>query len=433
MLIEFRVANFRSFKGEQVFSLVASKDSSCPGNLIPCEKFNLLKGAVIYGPNASGKSNLVKAISFMDWFIRNSATRMNQGDKIDDIIPFRLAVESRTQPSLFEITMLVKGVRYEYGFTATTDRVFDEWLVACPPEGRRQRWLERQCNVETGQTSWAFRGPLKSVKKILRERTRDNGLALSRGAELNIKLLSDLFMWIREKLWVFDLSNRPVALMHKTAERFKHDHIFRERVIELVRQADFGIERITVGDDFIRPQDLPEKLKSLLSEKAMRDMVSSSFNVHTIHKVHGTDIEERFDFEKDESNGTQRFFAFAGPFLDALSRGVVMIVDELESNMHPLLTRKLVELFQSPEANRRGAQLILATHDSTLMEPTLFRRDQIWLVEKNEKGASEIFSLYDFKPKDRPRSTEAFQKHYMSGRYGGVPSFGPIFENLEIN
>jgi AAA15 family ATPase/GTPase len=134
----------------------------------------------------------------------------------------------------------------------------------------------------------------------------------------------------------------------------------------------------------------------------------------------------------DESNGTQRFFALAGPFLDALAKGTVVVVDELECSMHPLLTRKLIELFQSPEANKSGAQLIFATHDSTLMDPELFRRDQIWLVEKNRRGASELFSLYDFDTKDRPRNTEVFQRNYLAGRYGGVPKFGPTFEDLEF-
>jgi hypothetical protein len=134
----------------------------------------------------------------------------------------------------------------------------------------------------------------------------------------------------------------------------------------------------------------------------------------------------------DESNGTRRFFAIAYPFLKAIDTGTPLIIDELECSIHPLLTRRLIELFQSPAANQKGAQLIFATHDTTLMDSQLFRRDQVWLVEKNSSGQSTLTSLYDFKPDHRPRSSEAFQRNYLAGRYGGVPSFGPIFEDLEI-
>jgi AAA15 family ATPase/GTPase len=136
--------------------------------------------------------------------------------------------------------------------------------------------------------------------------------------------------------------------------------------------------------------------------------------------------------EQDESNGTQRFFALAGPFLDALDQGSVVVIDELDCSMHALLTRKLIELFQAATVNTRGAQLFFTTHDSNLMDPDLFRRDQIWLTEKDSRGASKLFSLYDFDTKERPRNTEAFERNYLAGRYGAIPRFGPIFEDLEI-
>jgi AAA15 family ATPase/GTPase len=153
--------------------------------------------------------------------------------------------------------------------------------------------------------------------------------------------------------------------------------------------------------------------------------------LRTQHQMIDSEDMIAFNME-EESNGTQRFFALAVPFLHALDHGAVMIVDELDCSLHPNLTRKLIELYQSPSANSRGAQLIFTTHDSTLIDQRIFRRDQIYLVEKMRNRGSEYFSLYDFDNKDRPRNTEALQRNYLSGRYGAVPQFGPTFEDFQL-
>jgi len=156
------------------------------------------------------------------------------------------------------------------------------------------------------------------------------------------------------------------------------------------------------------------------------------YQVKSFHKTnYGTQIE--FDWEKDESNGTKRFMALAGPCLDAVENGTILVVDEIETSIHPLLMWKLIELFQSEKVNKSGAQLIFATHASEVMDLDLLRRDQIWIVEKKRGGDSELYSIYDFGTKDRPRNNEALlQRKYLAGRYGGVPKFGPIFEDLEF-
>jgi len=441
MLVEFRVKNFRSFNQEQVLSLVASnRDDAHPDNIIAGEKFNLLKTVAIYGANASGKSNFVKAIHFVASFVQNSATKMNLGDKIPGIAPFRLDPDVRTMPSSFELAVIIDGTRFEYGFSATAERVHSEFLFAYPV-GKRQRWLEREFDPGTKETTWAFRGPLKKEGRILREKTRDNGLVLSRGAELNIDALKKVFLWFYGGVLVFDLSQPPSLLFQKTAERIKNDKCFHDIVIDMLKHADVGIDDIVVNDVAIPFEKMPDDMKEFLSltvvrralgDKSVGEESVQALTIQTIHSQHESGAKETFDFNNDESNGTKRFFALCGPFLEALSKGAIVVVDELECSMHPLLTRKLIELFQSPRANRSGAQLIFATHDSTLMDPELFRRDQLWLVEKNRGGASELFSLYDFDTKDRPRNTEAFQRNYLAGRYGGVPRFGPIFEDLEL-
>lgn len=449
MLVEFRVANFRSFKEEQTLSLVAANaDDKHRGNLIEQPKFNLLKAAAVYGANASGKNNLIRAIGYMSLFVRDSATKINQGDKIPGMAPFRLAPASRQEPSRFEVVVIVDGTRYEYGFAATRERVHDEWLTAYPPgkNKRRQRWFERSWRSDDDRTDWKFRSPLTSRAGLLKETTRANGLILSRGAELNVKPLTPLFMWFRLHLWLFDLSSTPAELVQYSAKRIKEDQGFHDRVLRLIRHADLGIDGFAVAEQTL-PEEIDDDGSGLELAEAARKAhnalreasrpVAAAYGIDptrlTVKALHcpmGTKSYVAFDLVKDESNGTQRFFALAGPVLDALDTGSVIVADELECSMHPLLTRKLIELFQSPRENKKGAQLIFATHDSTLMDPELFRRDQLWLVEKARSGASELFSLHDFDTEDRPRSTEAFQRRYLAGRYGGVPNFGPTFENL---
>jgi hypothetical protein len=470
MLIEFRVGNFRSFAEPQTFSLVASSDSRHPDNCIPSGKLQLLKSVAVFGANASGKSNLIKAISFLQQFVLYSATTMNVGDEIP-VVSFQLDPASRGKASFFETTFLIGEVRYQYGFTVTSTRVQDEWLIGYP-KGRPQHLLERRFDLETGQTAWAFRGDLRKEGTLLKERTRDNGLVLSRGAELNVPALTSVFLWFRQNMSVLDLSTSPKALIDLTARRLKDDSTFRVRALRLIRHADLGITDLEVSEEqsrYATVSTLPVSvslgdtshssgtafslsgvsgtavpLSSGLVTPGQVTLASGTLPVYTgatwlrlspvytirsIHQARGGDIV-RFDFEEAESHGTQRFFALVGLWLDALDHGGLLVIDELDCSMHPTLTRKLVELFQTRDANPNGAQLVFSTQDSTLMDPELFRRDQIWIVEKDRTGASHLTSLYDFE--EKPRNNEALQRRYLAGHYGGVPVFGPTFEDLEL-
>jgi len=433
MLIDFRLSGFRSFKEEQLLSLVASgRDKRHPENLIASHRGSLLKTAALYGQNASGKSNLVRGLGCMRQVIVESATRMTQGDRIPGIVPFRLDAEYRERPSCFETTVILGKTLYVYGFSATPDRIHDEWLTVYPPRRKSLQWIDRRFDPATEKTDWAFQGPLQLEEHILRNKTRPNGLALSRGAELNIEPLSELYLWFRSKMWVSDLSKPPVGLIIETARFLLENERLQNRVADMIRHADLGIDGFSVIEEAVPPSELPADIAELLSEKGLRDTLTKRVSVRTTHGVRGSEKPEEFDLDREESNGTQRLFALAGPLLDALNSGALMVVDELECSMHPLLTRKLLELFHSPAANDKGAQLIFATHDSSLMDPELFRRDQIWIVEKKADGASTLGSLYDFDIKSRPRNTEAFQRNYLAGRYGGVPTFGQTFEDLEF-
>ncbi|MCX7424687.1 MAG: ATP-binding protein [Planctomycetia bacterium] len=449
MLVEFRVENFRSFRAEQTLSLVAAsqKDASHRENLIACEKFDLLKTAAVYGANASGKSNLIRALEVMRRFVVRSATRMNLGDEIPGIVPFRLDRQSRESPTKFELSViLAEDLRVEYGFSATSTRVHDEWLVAYPP-GKRTRgqcWFERRFDAATGKTVWTFRPPFKKAEaNLLQERTRENGLVLSHAAQKNVSHLRSLYQWFHDRLWILDLSRSSPSLLKRAIMRLDRDPSIQADLSELIRQADVGIEQVVVSTqqedsiesagEAIRQRTLPFTNPGRVGESSGQKQLffgRADPKLLALHRANDGDPDVCFDFFQDESNGTQRFFAAALPVLDALRRGTTLVVDELDCSMHPLLTRKLVELFQSPGANRGRAQLVFATHDTTLLDPALLRRDQVWLVEKKQSGASELFSLHDIE--SRPRHTEAFARNYLAGRYGAVPSFGPIFEDLEL-
>ena len=437
MLIQFSVQNYRSFREEQTLSLVASKDVAHRDSLIKCgEKLRLSRVASIYGANASGKSNLVKAMRAMERFVLFSATQMSLGDSIEFVSPFRLDASTAQEPSRFEITLLIKDDIFTYGFSATREQVHDEWLFVQPQGKRSSKWLERTRDKASGATSWAFRGPLKRDAVLLKEKTRNNGLVLSRAAELNIEAVTPLYLWFRQTFWILDLSKQPRSLGQLTAKKISEDEEFRNRVVRFMREADFGINSLSVS---VRekalpsiPDDAPKELQEIVTnlQKLADNEKLALFSVATEHLINGEEAPIPFSLEEDESQGTQRFFALAEPILSALSDGDLLVIDELDCSMHPLLTRKVIELFQSPEENTNGAQLVFATHDSSVMDPTLLRRDQIWLTEKRVNGATDLFSLYDFGADSRPRKDTAFERNYLAGRYGAVPSFGPFFEDL---
>ena len=430
MLIEFSVSNFRSFKEEQTLSLVASADRTHEGNLIRGEQLNLLKAAGVYGANASGKSNLLRGIGAMEWFVVNSATKMNQGDSIPRMSPFRLASETAAQPSYFEVVVVLDGIRYRYGFTATAERVYDEWLFVCPRGKKPRQWIEREFDPETKETEWNLKYDIKVDKKMLIGKTRENGLVLSRGAELNVKALGPLYRWFVERLWIFTLAGQRAVLAQVAAQRVEGDDGLRNRVTQLLQHADVGIVDLKLEKKPFVLDDIPPAIRETMpQEVAAHFQGMSVIDIRSMHNVVGQEAPVEFDFE-DESDGTQRLFALAALMLDALDKGATVVVDELECSMHPLLTRKLIEVFQNPEMNSKGAQLVFATHDTTLMDQALFRRDQLWLTEKNPSGATGLFSLYDFKHK--PRNNEAFERRYLAGRYGAVPQFGPALEDAKL-
>lgn len=424
MLLEFRFANFRSFRDEQVFSLVASSDKSHPNNLVelPIRKnLRLVKSAVMYGANASGKTTLLDALYFYIRFVRTSASK--EPDEEIEVVPFLLDRESTGEPSSFEATFVATdGVLYQYGFSLDQTRVHEEWLASYP-KGRPRRLFTRYLDEE-GQEIFEFGSHLKGEKEKLRELTRPNALFLSVGARFNQPDLLSVYRWLAHNVRGLQADrisdNVLVSLLKKGTEQYA-------RVRELLKHADLGIVDFTFEEMPLALDDLPKDMPARVRNafELLTDQMGEGglAKIEVIHQ--GIERKVRLDLD-DESGGTRQLFALSFFVLSTLAEGGVIFVDELDTSLHPLLVRKLIRLFHNPRTNPANAQLIFNTHDTTLLSADLFRRDQIWLVEKDAEGASCAYSLLEYSP----RKDEALEKGYLQGRYGAIPFLGEPLEGI---
>ena len=386
MLIEFSVANFRSLRNRQTFSLTKAKgDELIETNTFKAVAFNefeLLRSAVIYGPNASGKSNFLFALQAMKKIVLESATGLQRGDKLP-VTPYRLSQTTSHAPSEFEVTFVVNQVRYQYGFSATVDRIHEEWLLAYP-KGRPQRWFGRVWNEQSRGYDWELGSNLTGEKQLWQKSTRDNALFLSTAVQLNSEQLQPIFDWFNYTLRMANIAgwspNYSASLCNESE---------KTQVMEFLRAADLDIEDIVVEtrpfDIKTLPDEMPEHVKKVLADE-LED--KNLIDIKTIHKSNEGD-EVNFGFD-DESDGTQKLFSFAGPWIDTLANGYVLFIDELHDNLHPRLVQFLVELFHSNTTNPRNAQLIFTTHETSILNQDVFRRDQIWFCEKGEKERGQV-------------------------------------------
>jgi AAA15 family ATPase/GTPase len=422
MLIEFSVANFRSLRERQTFSMAkATGDELFETNTFETNAFNdfeLLRSAVIYGANASGKSNFIRALESMRGMVIESAAGKKRGDRLQ-VTPFRLSQTALDNPSEFEVVFIVDQVRYQYGFSATAERIHEEWLLAYP-KGRPQRWIDRSWNSETQNYDWALGDKLigEKQKQLWQKSTRENALFLSTAVQLNSEQLQPVYDWFSEKLHLTNIGGWSPSFSASLCEKEE-----KEQVLDFLRAADLNIEDIIIDkeefDIKVLPEDMPESFKvQIASEMKGKKII----DIKTIHK----DIENNlvtFDFEEDESDGTKKLFSFAGPWIDTLSNGYVLFIDELHDNLHPRLVRFLVQLFHSRETNPNNAQLIFTTHETSILNQDVFRRDQIWFSEKDQNQASVVYPLTDFSPR---KGRENLELAYLSGRYGALPYIRPL-------
>ena len=429
MLIEFSVANFRSILGRQTLSLVASSSNEHVGRNVAQKQNDIgrvLRSAVIYGPNAAGKSNFFRALQTLQQLIVASASQMQEGQSLG-VNPFMLQKASAQQPSEFDIVFVAEdGTRYEYCCVVSADRVHREWLVAYP-KGRPQRWFEREYKTDTEKYEWWF-GPNfkgeRAEKKVWQDFTRSNSLFFSTAIQLNNEQLKPAFNWIAQKLIVLtagiDLNPFLSLELLKQSEG-------GNQIMEFMRAADIGIARMEVQEE-----DLPSQ--GMIAPKigtALRINIESPqsglpapqqklIKVLAWHKRTDSGEDIAFDLG-DESDGTRKLFEFTGGWVRSLAWGATLFVDELDRSLHPHITRFLVGLFHGRN-NPKNAQLVFTTHDTTLLDSELVRRDQVWFVEKDDAQASRLYPLLEY----RPRKEEALERGYLKGRYGAVPMIGKL-------
>jgi uncharacterized protein len=412
MLLEFRVSNYRSIRDEQVFSWVAAPADKLHASThlqatglkaLP----HVVSSAVIYGANASGKSSLLAALHYMVRVVAESATVV-QPNHTYAVQSFKLDATKAAEPTRFELSFLFAGVRYEYAFAMRPERFMSESLVAYH-SAQPTQLFSRQLNPDGQTYDYKFSSSLKGSKQLWQESTRANALFLSTAAQLNSDVLGPVFTAIAQKL-VYIPSGAMINF-------------------------DFSTQLLTTQEgrsavkDFLAGADISIASIEAVARKEVRQEIlfdAASGNTHT-NRAEGEFLRPLFEhvtsngsakFEiNEESEGTRRLFGLAAPVFDVLGTGRTLVVDELDSSLHTLLVKHLVGMFHNPDLNRKGAQLVFTTHDTALLDTDLFRRDQIWLIEKDENQASKLYPLTDFSP----RNNEALERNYLAGRYGAIP------------
>lgn len=435
MLVQFSFANYKTFKDRAVLNLVASNydKDTLESNVIALEKqdLRLLTSNVIFGSNASGKSKFIDALTFFTQFVKESSKDRQKGEAIG-VVPFRLNETTKEGNSEFEIIFMLDGLIYRYGFEANRSEIVAEWLYS------RKKISESELFYRDGQTFEVDSKRLKKARALIDTGLiRNNALMLSVLAQFNDDLASAIILYFDSISCVSGLNEADYK--NNSIEKVRDNPRKKEEILQLLKGADFGIEDIRYEDITSK---LDEKYRKAFEE--VKNTVASYdphifSSIRTKHKLYNDDKEivgyTEFSMQTDESSGTQKYFYLIGLLLDALENGTPLVVDELDSKLHPNLVCKIISLFNSRATNPKNAQLIFNTHDTNLLSADLFRRDQIWFVEKNEYGESRLYSLADFKT-STVRKNESFENNYIRGKYGAIPylnRFEEVTETLLTN
>lgn len=430
MLLQFSIKNFKTFKEQATLSLIASnydKETREEDNVYNDERFGLrlLKSAVVYGANASGKSKLLDAFAFARYFIINSSKESQKGDKID-VEPFRLSGETENDPSEFEVIFTYRNVLYRYGFEATQEKIISEWLFHKPKTKEIELFYREGKKFDTHE-----RGFTKGRTVVKEGLVRDNALLVSVAAQFNEKTATNVIEWFKRSKTLSGLNESDYQgfTLGKT-----EDPLHKTKILDLLKAADLSIQDIHLQklDIDKLPKEMPKELRDKIIKESKDEKTEFVSDVLTTHKKYDSNRKAignvTFSLDDDESSGTRKFFALTGPILDVIENGYTLFVDELDSKLHPNLVCKIVSLFNSKELNKKHAQLIFNTHDTNLLSSRIFRRDQIWFTDKNKFGEAKLYSLSDFKS-DEVKKSEPFEENYIRGKYGAVPYLG-FFDNL---
>lgn len=417
MLKEFRFNNFKSFKDEAILSLEAmnkQEENLDMFNVVDFGKDKILKSVVIYGHNSYGKSNIFKALKSMLNIILKSA---NQDFKIE-IDNFKLDIESKNKPSLFEITFKMDFIKnkndYRYGFEIKGEKIIKEWLY---------RKTVREVNIFTRNSfensSIEINSSYKELNKY-KEFTRDNELFLSSMVRNNIGgEIKEIYVWIANDLKVASADELSIT---STSGMFLNKEIDRMDIVKGLKNADLGIEDVSIIKNEVNYSEIPEHIIKFIEKNGKNKKIEIlDTNEKIKHFIYNDSKEcvgeEEFELEEKESEGTIKFYSILGPILYTLKKGKTLFLDELDSRLNHLLVKYIVGLFQSEVTNPNNAQLIFNGHDFYLLKENIFRRDQVYFVDKDKYGESKLYSLGDFKGIDKRSNVLG---HYLAGNFGSL-------------
>jgi len=413
MLIQFSVSNFASIKDEVVFSMVASNKDENSNNLIGVDNKDerVVRTTAIYGANASGKTNFMKAISSGILMVRRSNTTQ-VGEKLIEMIPFKFDNETKNKPCKFEFIFISNGIKYVYGFSADINKVYEEYLYKYT-SAKPSLIFER-----TEVNKYKFIQADSSKLKEIETKNIENKLFLATATAWNYAQTKDAYMWFADKI---DTYENFIGISDYNLEKLKEgkDAELENFIINLLKEADIVIKKYNVE---VEDKPLNPIMQSNLTKLGIQPPNNTvrEVNITTIHEIEN-ESGEKEEFELniyEESLGTQNLFCLSVILKDVFEKGKIIIIDEIDNSLHPLLVEYIVKLFHNTDVNKNNAQLIFNTHDTNMLNLELFRRDQIWFVEKDEKrGSTDVYPLDDFSV----RKAENIQKGYLNGRYGAIP------------
>jgi uncharacterized protein len=420
MLLRFRVSNHRSIRDEQELSLVAvpRRGEPAPTGPIP----PTVRVAAIYGANASGKSNVLHALDFFASAIRDSFAKWHVDGGVPRQ-PFLLDSAAKSRPSAYEVEIALEGVRYTYGFEVDNECVSLEWLYSYHRSQRRRTLFHRE------RENFHFGRSLTGPNNAIAHRTRKNALYLTVAAANDHEILGALYRKITDHLGVViglgrqgNLSIPPFASLALTDESFASQARAWLRIADL-GIVDFELEKAVPTDEESRWWDnLTARSEAHDMDKETYELARDAYfgKLKLFHDHGSGNAPMALPFEA-ESAGTRIWLGMLVFVLGKLGLGRVLVVDEVDSSMHPRLSAALIQMFKDPEINPRGAQLIFTSHDvsllGSLIEDEILARDEVWFTEKDRDGATALFPLSDF----HPRRGENFERAYLQGRYGAVP------------
>ncbi|MWP38291.1 AAA family ATPase [Rhodobacter sphaeroides] len=421
MLIEFSVQNHRAIRDKQTFSMAASATTQRAGHghvletgvaAIPF----ILSEACIFGANGAGKSSLINAMAAMKHFVRSSG-KNSPGDRLL-VKPFKFDSEWREKPSEFEVIFLKDETVYQYGFSLDANRVIEEWLFTRPrATGRERQIFSRTYLPDTGEYEWQLNSThLKGERDSWKSQTTENSLFLSTAVRLNAKGLEPAYEWITKTWCLLD----SAELQHQAAHTIDwlREGEKKQRVLDFLRSADIDLRDIELEEKDV-PADVMNVIQAIFKSEGSDDVPDlGKMKVPDLTTVRNDNNAQPTPLPfSEESTGTKALFSLAAPVMSVLDAGRTLIVDELNTGLHPLAFQHLIGLFASKKSNPKGAQLIFTTHDTSVADQECLGRDQIWIVEKNKQLAAELVPLSDF----RERDAKGFQKKYLDGRFGGIP------------